>query len=342
MPDQLSLRTLPFPNSAQSPTLSIVVPAYKEETNLKPLYGELVLSLQPLLCDWEFIIVDDGSPDHTWERIVELRDNDSRVRGLRLSRNFGHQYALLAGLSEARGAAVITLDADLQHPPSLIPSLVEEWMAGSKIVHTVRRDGPCVSWSKRFTSRLFYRLFSYLSGVPLSAGMADYRLLDRQVVRQILTFKESGLFLRGLVQWVGYQSSQVEFDCAERFSGDSSYSFGRMLRLAWTGITSFSIVPLRLATALGLLTSLFAFVELIDAIYIKVFTSEAVPGWTSLYVLIAFLFAILFILIGITGEYIARILEEVRGRPRFVISDRTAPVVARSTLPAQKTYATMA
>lgn len=341
MPDQLSLRTLPFPNSAELPTLSIVVPAYKEETNLKPLYEELVLSLQPLLCDWEFIIVDDGSPDHTWERIVELRDNDSRVRGLRLSRNFGHQYALLAGLSEARGAAVITLDADLQHPPSLIPSLVEEWMAGNKIVHTVRRDGLCVSWSKRFTSRLFYRLFSYLSGVPLSAGMADYRLLDRQVVREILTFKESGLFLRGLVQWVGYQSSRVEFDCAERFSGDSSYSFGRMLRLAWTGITSFSIVPLRLATALGLLTSLFAFVELIDAIYIKVFTSEAVPGWTSLYVLIAFLFAILFILIGITGEYIARILEEVRGRPRFVISDRTAPAVARSTLPAQKTYATM-
>jgi len=337
-----TLRAIQSPSRVDSPILSVVVPAYKEAANLEQLHQELVQSLTPLRCAWELILVDDGSPDRTWECIVGLQRKDSRVRGLRLSRNFGHQYALLAGLSEARGAAVITLDADLQHPPSLIPSLVEEWKGGSKIVHTVRRDCPNVSWGKRFTSKMFYRVFSFLSGVQISPGMADFRLLDQQVVREILKLKESGLFLRGLVQWVGYPNSKVEYDCAERFAGDTTYSFGRMVRFAWTGITSFSIVPLRLATVLGLLTSLFAFYELVDAVYTKLFTSSAVPGWTSLYVLVSLLFGILFILIGITGEYIARILEEVRDRPRFVISDRTVRVAAPVAESGQETYATVA
>jgi polyisoprenyl-phosphate glycosyltransferase len=337
-----TLRAVQSSTRTDLPILSIVVPAYKEAANLEQLHEELVQSLTLLRCTWELIIVDDGSPDRTWECIVGLQRRDSHVRGIRLSRNFGHQYALLAGLSEARGAAVITLDADLQHPPSLIPSLVREWQEGSKIVHTVRRDCPNVSWVKRFTSKMFYRVFSFLSGVRISPGMADFRLLDQQVVREILKLKESGLFLRGLVQWVGYPNTRVEYDCAERFAGDTTYSFGHMLRFAWTGITSFSIVPLRLATVLGLLTSLFAFYELLDAVYVKVFTSSAVPGWTSLYVLVSFLFGILFILIGITGEYIARILEEVRGRPRFVISDRTVRVPPSFVESDRGSYATVA
>jgi dolichol-phosphate mannosyltransferase len=328
------------PTAADSPVVSVVVPAYKEAANLERLYEELLPNLTSLWCAWELIIVDDGSPDKTWDCIVRLQERDSRVRGVRLSRNFGHQYALLAGLTEARGAAVISLDADLQHPPSVIPTLVWEWKKGSKIVHTIRRDSPGTSWSKRCTSKMFYKLFSFLSGVPLTPGMADFRLMDQQVVREILKLKESGLFLRGLVQWVGYPNTKVEYDCGDRFAGDSTYSFARMMRFAWTGITSFSIVPLRLATALGLLTSVFAFYQLIDAIYIKVFTAQAVPGWTSLYVLVSLLFGILFILIGITGEYIARILEEVRGRPRFVISDRTvrpvAPVVEMPPTPLRR------
>jgi glycosyltransferase involved in cell wall biosynthesis len=329
------------PDSRNSPILTVVVPAYKEAANLEHLHAELVRSLTPLLCSWELILVDDGSPDQTWERIVGLHEKDPHVRGFRLSRNFGHQYALLAGLSEARGAAVITMDADLQHPPSIVPSLVEEWQRGSKIVHTVRKDCPGMSWSKRVTSKMFYRVFSFLSGVPLSPGMADFRLLDRQVVTQVLKLKESGLFWRGLVQWVGYRSSKVEYECAERFAGKTSYNFRQMLRFAWTGITSFSIVPLRMATVLGLLTSLFAFYQLLDAVYIKLFTHKAVAGWASLYVLVSLLFGILFILLGMIGEYIARILEEVRDRPRFVISDQTV----RETLPVveanQATYASV-
>jgi glycosyltransferase involved in cell wall biosynthesis len=339
MAENAMLRAFHSPNAPGSPILSVVVPAYKEAANLEHLHEELVRSLAPLWCTWELILVDDGSPDGTWERIVGLHERDSRVRGIRLSRNFGHQYALLAGIAEARGAAVITMDADLQHPPSVIPCLVAEWQRGSKLVHTVRRDCPGVDWSKRVTSKMFYRVFSFLSGVPLTPGMADFRLLDRQVVTDILKLKESGLFWRGLVQWVGYPSAKVEYDCAERFAGNTSYSFRRMLRFAWTGITSFSIVPLRLATVVGLLTSLFAFYQLLDAVYVKLFTREAVPGWTSLYVLMSLLFGILFILIGICGEYIARILEEVRGRPRYIVSDQTVRETPPVAEPDQLTYA---
>jgi glycosyltransferase involved in cell wall biosynthesis len=324
MAENAMLRSFHIANAIGSPVLSIVVPAYKEAGNLEQLHAELVRNLEPLWCTWELILVDDGSPDATWEHIVSLHEKDHRVRGVRLSRNFGHQYALLAGVSEARGAAVITMDGDLQHPPSVIPSLVWEWQRGNKIVHTIRRELPGLSWTKRFTSKMFYRVFSFLSGVPLREGMADFRLLDRQVVNEIVKLKESGLFWRGLVQWVGYRSAYVEYDCAERFAGSSSYNFVRMLRFAWTGITSFSMVPLRLATGVGLVTSLFAFYQLLDAVYVKVFTNRAVPGWASLYVLVSLLFGILFLLIGICGEYIARILEEVRGRPRFVISDQTS------------------
>jgi polyisoprenyl-phosphate glycosyltransferase len=328
-PIQPALRSLRI---SAPPTYSVVVPAYRESGNLDRLYAELVASLDALDGTWEIILVDDGSPDDTWRVITKIHELDPRVSGLRLSRNFGHQYALIAGLAAARGDAMITMDGDLQHPPSTISSLVAEWRRGSKIVHTVRKDLASVPWTKRFTSKLFYRVFSFLSGVPLSPGMADFRLLDRQVVTEILKLKESGLFLRGLVQWVGYPSSQVEYECANRFAGTTSYSFRRMVRFAWTGITSFSVVPLRLAIVLGLATSLFAFYELFEALYTKMFTNEALRGWTSLFVLTALLFGILFILLGIIGEYIARILEEVRGRPRYIVSeivgDDTPPTAA--------------
>jgi glycosyltransferase involved in cell wall biosynthesis len=307
----------------RTPTLSVVVPAYKESGNIEQLYRQLLEALSPLDLPWELIVVDDGSPDSTWERIIDLHHHDPRVSGIRLSRNFGHQFALVAGLSEARGDVVITMDSDLQHPPSVIPLLIEEWRKGNKIVHTLRRDPPGLSWTKKITSRMFYSVFSFLSGVPLSPGMADFRLLDCEVVTEILKLRETGLFLRGLVQWVGYPNSSVEFDCGDRFAGESSYNYRRMFRFAWTGITSFSIVPLRLAILLGLMTSAFAFYELLEAVYVKLYTKQAVPGWTSLFVLVSLLFGVLFILIGIVGEYIARILEEVRGRPRFIISQRT-------------------
>ena len=301
--------------------LSVVIPAFFEEGNLPELYRELVHVLDSIGLAWEVIIVDDGSTDGTWAEVGKLHRRDTRIRGLRLSRNFGHQYALFAGLSHSSGRAVVMMDADLQHPPAVIPRLLDEWRNGAKIVHTVRKNPPSLPWSKRVTSSLFYRAFSFLSGVQLSAGMADFRLLDRDVVDQLLALREGALFLRGLVHWVGFPTATVEFQCGERFAGSTKYSLWRMVKFAWTGITSFSIVPLRVAIILGLLTSLGAFYQLGAALYVKLFTDQAVPGWASVIGVMSLLFGVLFILLGILGEYLARVLQEVRHRPRFIVSE---------------------
>jgi glycosyltransferase involved in cell wall biosynthesis len=309
------------PNSPGS-KLSIIIPVYNESGNLAQLFRELEGVLQSLDIDWEVLFVDDGSSDNTWEIINSLHQQNHSVKGLRLSRNFGHQYALLAGLANGTGDALITMDGDLQHPVAMIPELVSEWRHGNMIVHTRRLDPPSLSFFKKLTSRLYYRIFSYLSGVKIESGMADFRLLDRTVVRDILEFREDGLFFRGIAQWVGYHSATVPYTSQERFSGASKYSLKKMIRLAWNGITSFSIVPLRLGILLGFITSLIAFAEIVYAIAVRVFTDTAVPGWASAISVLSFLFGVLFILLGIVGEYIGRILVEVRQRPRYLIADQ--------------------
>jgi len=303
------------------PLISLVVPAFYEEGNIIKFYEELVGTIQTVDLKWEFIFIDDGSQDGTWQEICNLYNRDKRVRGLKLSRNFGHQYALIAGLSNSRGQVVITMDADLQHPPDIIPLLLEEWREGVKIVHTIRKDNSNISWRKKISSRLFYKVFSFLSGVSLSSGMADFRLLDRQVVDEIIALKEGALFLRGLIEWLGYKSSKIEYTCRDRFHGSTKYSTWKMLSFAWTGITSFSIVPLRTGIVLGLITSLFAVFQLFDAVYTRLFTGES-SEWASIVGIISLLFAILFVFLGIIGEYIGRILMQVQNRPRFIISER--------------------
>jgi glycosyltransferase involved in cell wall biosynthesis len=303
------------------PEVSIVVPAYNEEGNLSKLHSELLKALSVLNLSWELIICDDGSTDKTWDETVRLNERDKNVRGVRLSRNFGHQYALYAGLAVASGQAVISMDADLQHPPELIPILLARWQQGYKIVFTVRLDSDDVPLLKRTTSRLFYRVFSFLSGVRIEEGMADFRLLDRQVVRTLLQCREGGLFLRGLVPWIGYPSCKVEYQPQKRFAGRTKYSLTKMLRLAWNGIVSFSIIPLRLGIGIGMVTSLIAFGGIVYAIYSRFISGTAVPGWASAVSIISFLFGVLFVVLGLMGEYIGRIFMEVRGRPRFVIDE---------------------
>jgi polyisoprenyl-phosphate glycosyltransferase len=308
--------------SASNPVLSIVVPVFNEKENLLELTSRLRTVLSPLDLDWELILIDDGSADGSWTQIAELHALHPNLKGIRLSRNFGHQYALFAGLQHARGAAVISMDGDMQHPPEVLPRLLEEWKRGSKIVNTIRADPPNISLFKRLSARCFYRFFSLMSGVNLEHGMADFRLLDRAVVNELLRFREEGLFLRGIVQWVGYATSTVHFDCAERFAGQSKYNFRKMITLAWHGISSFSVVPLRIAIGIGLLTSALSFYWLAEAIFVKMFTGKAVPGWASTVGILSLLFGIQFIFLGVIGEYIGRILTQVRQRPLFLVSDR--------------------
>jgi dolichol-phosphate mannosyltransferase len=306
----------------QDPILSIVVPVYNEEGNLPQLFAELINVLSSLNMTWELIFVDDGSADSTWTVIGSLHEQDPRVKGIRLSRNFGHQYALLAGLSNALGKAVISMDGDLQHPPSLISNLVAEWKKGNRIVNTIRIDSEDTSFFKKISARIFYKLFSMLSGVELEQGMADFRLLDRQVVNDILSFREKSLFLRGIIQWVGYECATVEYQSNNRYSGTSSYSLRKMIRFGLDGISSFSIIPLRIGVILGIVTSIISFGGIAYALYSKLITGSAVPGWASSVAILSFLLGITFLLLGTIGEYIGRILLEVKERPRFLIGDK--------------------
>jgi dolichol-phosphate mannosyltransferase len=309
--------------------ISIVVPAYNEEGNLPALYAHLAEVLQGLGMTWEIVFVDDGSTDRSWEAILALHQRDRRVKGLRLSRNFGHQYALFAGLTHATGDAVVSMDADLQHPPHVIPELVDEWRKGSKIVHTVRLDRDNTPWFKRVASRLFYKVYSFASGVDLETGMADFRLLDRQVIAGLVQLREEELFLRGLVQWIGFPSSKVAFRCQDRLSGRSKYTLRKMVKLAWSSITSFSIVPLRVGLLVGIITSLISFGGILYALGSDLI-GFVVPGWTSIVSIVSFLFGVLFIMLGVIGEYIGRILMEVKGRPRFLVSNHVGIERSRS------------
>jgi dolichol-phosphate mannosyltransferase len=311
--------------------ISIVIPAYNEEQNLTVLYANVreVMDASSTTSDWELVVVDDGSTDGTWSAIESLSANDVRVRGLRLSRNFGHQAALMAGLAAARGRAVVMMDADLQHPPPVVPQLVRKWREGFQIVHAVRRDPPDLTLSKRMFSRLYYRLFAFLSGVAIEPGSADFRLLDRQVVDEVLRFEEEGLFLRGLVHWVGYATASVPFDCAQRHAGVSKYNLRKMLTLGWHGVSAFSLVPLRVGIAIGLLSSTIAFLGTIYAILGWWLDREAVvPGWASSVAISSFLFGVLFVFLAVLAEYVGRIAVEVRRRPRFLVRETTRPAVA--------------
>ena len=306
---------------ASSQTISIVVPVFNEEKNIPLLYQRIVKIMQSEPGSLELIFADDGSRDDSWLAVTTLAKGDSRGRGVRLSRNFGHQYALMAGLEMAEGDAVIMMDCDLQHPVEMIPALLERWRSGFKVVKTLRKDHCEIGWFKKWTSLSFYRLFSYLSGVKLQAGLADFRLLDRQALQELLRFKEEGLFLRGLTEWIGFPSCIIPYDSGKRIHGRSQYSLRKMVSFAWKGVSSFSVMPLRIGILIGLLGSLISVCVLFYAFWGKIFGQGTVPGWASTLMVISLLFSILFVYLGILGEYVGRIIIEVRQRPRFIICD---------------------
>lgn len=305
--------------------VSIVVPAHNEESCLTALYSAVAEALrsESERYDWELVIVNDGSTDGTAELIDILADTDARVRGVHLTRNFGQQSALLAGLAEAKGV-VVTMDADLQQPPSCIPEMLRLFEQGHQIVHGVRRDHPDIGWFKRTSSRWFYRVFSFLSRIPMEPGMLDFKLLDRQVVETILAMPESDFFLRGLAAWVGFKQARLPYQSDLRHDGETKYSTRAMFAFAIQGITSFSTFPLRLATYFGLLMTLLSTGY---GAYVTVrhfFWAHPQPGYASTIVLIAFLMGVQFLLIGVLGEYVGRIHVEVKRRPRFIVARRSA------------------
>jgi len=313
--------------------LSIVVPAFNEAGNILLLYGRATDVLQAAVPDaWELIFVDDGSRDETWPVIGRLAGDDARVKGVRLSRNFGHQYALLAGLEMAAGRAVIMMDCDLQHPVEMLPLLLEKWREGFMVVKTLRQETEELGWFKRWSSRYFYRLFSFLSGVDLQPGLADFRLLDRKALDELLRFREEGLFLRGLTEWIGFPSCAIPYRPGKRVDGQSQYSLKKMIKLGWGGVSSFSIMPLRIGMLIGLIGSLFSALGILYAFFGRFIGKGVVPGWASTLMVISLMFFLLFIYLGVLGEYIGRMVVEVRRRPRFIVSE-TKGFAGRRPLP---------
>lgn len=300
-----------------APLVSVVIPAYNEQQNVRAVYEAVRRSLNGPEA-LEIIFVDDGSTDGTAECVRELRAQSSSVRLIRFGRNFGQQPALIAGLEAARGSAVITLDCDLQHPPELLSRMMEEWRNGAKVVQMVRTKTADAGFFKTLTSRLFYRFVNLLSETPVVSGAADYQLLDRAVVDAVLQFRDRYPFLRGLVGWLGFPATRIEYSAPERSAGKSGYTLGKMLRLSLHALTGLSSKPLRFSFYFGLLTAVFCVVYAVFAV-IALAAGKTVQGWTSVIVMVTFVGAVQLVSIGIVGEYIARVYEQTRGVPRYVI-----------------------
>ncbi|MBP2653812.1 MAG: hypothetical protein H6Q73_1381 [Firmicutes bacterium] len=301
--------------------VSIVVPVYNEQDNIEFFYREVLKYMDPLPYQLEIIFVDDGSRDATPLILDRLAREDSRVRALILARNFGHQVALSCGLDHADGNSVITMDGDMQHPPEMLPQLLAKWEEGFEVVQTIRISTEGVSWLKSFTSSLFYRLINVMSNVRVQEGGSDFRLLDKKVVESFRRFNERARFIRGLVSAIGYRQVTMEFIAPKRFAGSSKFSVKKMLHFALDGITAFSKLPLRISFYLGLVFALASFGLLVHVLYIKLLTDEAVPGWATLSASILLLGGLQLLFMGVIGEYVGRIFEEVKQRPLYLIRE---------------------
>ena len=303
--------------------LSIVVPAHDEAETVPELLRRVARVLETVECDWELVLVDDGSRDLTWPLMQEAAQSDPRIRALRLSRNFGHQAALTAGLWAAEGDAVITMDSDLQHPPEMIPALIERAAEGFDVVYAIRTQEDTEGWFKVRSARVFYWLLNKLTRLDLPSGGADYRYMSRRAADAILSMPERHRFLRGMTRWVGFTQSSIEYTRAERFGGRSKYSLRRMISFALDAILGFSALPLRIASVLGMVVSLFGGMYLVYVLAARAFTEAVVPGWTSVAAAVLLLGGVQLACIGILGMYIGRMYDEIKGRPLFMIWEDT-------------------
>lgn len=299
--------------------ISTVVPLYEEEQNLHELNERLTDVLSTISNDYEIIYVDDGSNDNTFDILQELARVNSQVKYIKFSRNFGHQVAIYVGLYHANGEAVVTLDGDLQDPPELIPSLYKKYQEGFKVVYAKRQRRQGEKLLKKWTASIFYRLMAWITSIDIPVDVGDYRLIDRQVVDKLKLMPERNLFLRGQIAWLGFEQTHVLFDREKRKGGKPGYSFSKLLALALDGITSFSNFPLKLASLFGFVVSFLAFLIILYALYSKFILERVILGWTSLIISTMFIGGIQLIALGIIGEYISRINEDVRKRPLYIV-----------------------
>jgi dolichol-phosphate mannosyltransferase len=307
---------------SECPELSVVAPALDEEANVETLWTEVREALEGVVDGFELIIVDDGSKDSTWQRVNGLARQDSRVRGVRFARNFGHQAAVTAGIDAARGQAVVILDADLQDPPGVIPEMVKLWRDGFEVVYGKREEREGETWFKRLTASVFYRLLRAITRIDIPMDTGDFRLMGPRALAAFRGLPERNRFIRGMVSWIGFPQTAMEYRRRARRAGTTKYRVGKMLRFALDGITSFSFLPLRLATWAGLAVSAFAFLYLVVVLIFRML-NFVLPGHTSLMASILFLGGVQLIMIGMMGEYLARIFEEVKQRPIYVVGETT-------------------
>lgn len=303
-------------------SIAIVIPSYNEATNIDVLIHALNETIKNVNYTFKFVFVDDGSSDKTVEILKEKSKEHQHVFYLELSRNFGHQNALKAGIDLVKNDvdAIISMDGDMQHPPKIISKLIEKWEEGYEVVYTIRGEDKKLSFIKNKTSNLFYTLMNKLSDIKFEPGTADFRLIDKKVAQVFSDFTENELFIRGIINWVGFKQFAVHYEPNERFSGKSKYTVGKMMRFAVQGITSFSTKPLSMAIILGVSLSLMAFMFYIAYVLYSVYYGHVISGWASVITTVVFFGGLNLVVLGIIGVYIGKLFMQSKGRPNYLIS----------------------
>ena len=304
-------------------SIAIVIPSYNEATNIDVLVNALNETVSKLSYDFKFVFVDDGSSDDTIAILREKSKLQDNIFYVELSRNFGHQNALKAGIDLVKNDAdaIISMDGDMQHPPKIIPELIRKWEEGYEVVYTIREEDKKLSYFKNKSSNMFYGLMNKLSDIKFEPGTADFRLIDKKVAQVFSDFSENELFIRGIINWVGFKQFAINYEPNERFSGKSKYTFGKMMRFAIQGITSFSTKPLSMAIILGISLSVFAFIFYIGYVIYSVYYGHVISGWASVITTVVFFGGLNLVVLGIIGVYIGKLFMQSKGRPNYLISN---------------------
>ena len=301
--------------------LSVIIPIYNEEENIRLLHQRLTKVLNAMGSSYELIFVNDGSVDQSMQMVMDLAKAENNIKFIDLSRNFGHQIAVMAGLDHAQGEASIIIDADLQDPPELIPEMVAKWKEGYEVVYAKRKSRKGESAMKKWTAKLFYRILRKLTDFDIPVDVGDFRIIDQKIVEVLRNMPERSKYLRGQIAWVGFNQTYVTYNREERHAGETGYSIKKMLDLAMNAVTGFSEAPLRLVTYMGIMVTVFSLLTMMYTLISRLLTDSYVEGWASLMVSILFLGGVQMIAIGILGEYIGRIYRDIRQRPLYIVKD---------------------